>query len=84
MAGVLAAGLPGRITSEEVWGGWRSRDARVNWLLLARMFLFGARDVWFVVGVPVYFQAVLSDGTAEGRREAFFLIGGFLALWIIG
>jgi MFS family permease len=47
------------------------------------MFLFGARDVWFVVGVPVYFQSVLSDGTAEGRREAFFLIGGFLALWII-
>jgi hypothetical protein len=47
------------------------------------MFLFGARDVWFVVGIPVYFQSVLSDGTTEGRREAFFLIGGFLALWII-
>jgi hypothetical protein len=27
---------------------------------------------------------VLSDGTDEGRRAAFFLIGGFLALWIIG
>lgn len=94
MAGVLAviliavvlflpAGLPGRMKSEEAWGGWRSRDARVNRLSLARMFLFGARDVWFVVGVPVYFQAVLSDGTPEGRREAFFLIGSFLALWII-
>jgi MFS family permease len=94
MAGVLATillavvlflppGLPGRMKSEEVWGGWRSRDARVNRLSLARMFLFGARDVWFVVGIPVYFQAVLSDGTPEGRREAFFLIGGFLALWII-
>ena len=47
------------------------------------MFLFGARDVWFVVGVPVYFQSVLSDGTPEGRRAAFFVIGGFLALWII-
>jgi hypothetical protein len=47
------------------------------------MFLFGARDVWFVVGVPVYFQMVLSDGTPEGRRAAFFLIGSFLALWII-
>ena len=33
------------------------------------MFLFGARDVWFVVGMPVYFQAVLSDGTPEGRRD---------------
>ena len=47
------------------------------------MFLFGARDVWFVVGVPIYFQMVLSDGTPEGRRWAFFMIGGFLALWII-
>ena len=94
MAGVLAvillavvlflpAGLPGRVKSDEAWGGWRSPDPRVNRLSLARMFLFGARDVWFVVGIPVYFQSVLSDGTAEGRREAFFLIGGFLALWII-
>lgn len=80
----LPAGLPGRMKSDESWGGWRSKDGRVNRLSLARMFLFGARDVWFVVGIPVYFQAVLSDGTAEGRREAFFLIGGFLALWIIG
>ncbi len=79
----LPAGLPGRMKSAEAWGGWRSSDARVNRLSLARMFLFGARDVWFVVGIPVYFQAVLSDGTAEGRREAFFLIGGFLAVWII-
>ncbi len=79
----LPPGLPGRIKAEEGWGGWRSSDPRVNRLSLARLFLFGARDVWFVVGIPVYFQAVLSDGSAEGRREAFFLIGGFLALWII-
>ncbi len=57
----LPAGLPGRMKSDEAWGGWRSKDARVNRLSLARMFLFGARDVWFVVGVPVYFQAVLSE-----------------------
>jgi hypothetical protein len=79
----LPAGLPGRMKAEEAWGGWRARDARVNRLALARLFLFGARDVWFVVGVPVYFQAVLSDGTPDGRRAAFFLIGGFLALWIM-
>lgn len=79
----LPAGLPGRMKSEESWSGWRSKDIRVNRLSLARLFLFGARDVWFVVGIPVYFQAVLSDGTAEGRREAFFLVGGFMALWII-
>jgi hypothetical protein len=80
----LPAGLPGRMKADEAWGGWRSTDPRVNRLSLARLFLFGARDVWFVVGIPVYFQAVLSDGTAEGRREAFFLVGGFMALWIIG
>lgn len=80
----LPAGLPGRMKSAEGWSGWRSSDPRVNKLSLARMFLFGARDVWFVVGIPIYFQAVLSDGTAEGRREAFFLVGGFMALWIIG
>ena len=79
----LPAGLPGRMKSSEAWGGWRSKDPRVNRLSVARLFLFGARDVWFVVGLPVYFQSVLSDGSAAGRREAFFLIGGFLALWII-
>jgi MFS family permease len=79
----LPPGLPGRMKAEEAWGGWRSSDPRVNRLSLARLFLFGARDVWFVVGVPVYFQSVLSDGTDEGRRWAFFVIGGFLAAWII-
>lgn len=79
----LPAGLPGRIKGEEAWSGWRSRYTRINRLSLARLFLFGARDVWFVVGVPVYFQSVLSDGTADGRRAAFFLVGGFMALWII-
>jgi hypothetical protein len=80
----LPAGLPGRMKSSEAWGGWRATDTRVNRLSLARMFLFGARDVWFVVGIPVYFQSVLSDGSADGRRAAFFLVGGFMALWIIG
>jgi hypothetical protein len=79
----LPPGLPGRMKGADSWGGWRSRDARVNRLSMARMFLFGARDVWFVVGIPIYFQAILSDGTAAGRREAFFLVGGFMALWII-
>jgi hypothetical protein len=59
-------------------------DSRVNRLSLARLFLFGARDTWFVVGIPIYFQAALSDGTPEGARLAFFLVGGFMALWIIG
>ena len=60
-----------------------SKNANVNWLSLARVFLFGARDVWFVVGIPIYFYAVLSDSSTEGNRNAFFLIGGFMAIWII-
>ncbi|MEZ0467949.1 organoarsenical effux MFS transporter ArsJ [Phaeobacter sp. SYSU ZJ3003] len=60
-----------------------SKSANVNWLSAARVFLFGARDVWFVVGIPIYFYAVLSDGTEAGNRAAFFMIGTFMAVWII-
>ena len=60
-----------------------SRNPRVNWLSVARVFLFGARDVWFVVGIPIYFYGVLSDGTPEGQRAAFFMIGVFMAIWVI-
>ncbi|NOD86577.1 organoarsenical effux MFS transporter ArsJ [Ruegeria sp. HKCCD6119] len=60
-----------------------SKSANVNWLSAARVFLFGARDVWFVVGIPIYFYAVLSDGTEQGNRAAFFMIGTFMAVWII-
>jgi len=60
-----------------------SKNPRINWLSLARVFLFGARDVWFVVGIPIYFYSVLSDGTPEGQRAAFFMIGIFMAVWVI-
>ena len=78
----MPAGLPaGRKDAKfrEVF----SKNRDINRLSLARLFLFGARDVWFVVGIPIYFYAVLSDGTETGNRAAFFLIGGFMALWII-
>ncbi|WP_226898490.1 organoarsenical effux MFS transporter ArsJ [Mangrovicoccus algicola] len=60
-----------------------SRSSNVNWLSAARVFLFGARDVWFVVGIPIYFYAVLSDGSEAGNRAAFFMIGSFMAVWVI-
>ncbi|ALI56188.1 organoarsenical effux MFS transporter ArsJ [Celeribacter marinus] len=60
-----------------------SKNRNINWLSCARLFLFGARDVWFVVGIPIYFYSVLSDGSAEGNRAAFFLIGTFMAVWTI-
>jgi hypothetical protein len=78
----MPAGLPkGRRNAKfsEVF----SKSPNVNWLSAARVFLFGARDVWFVVGIPIYFYAVLSDGSAAGDRAAFFLIGTFMALWIM-
>ena len=78
----MPAGLPkGRkgVKFSEVF----SKSANVNWLSAARVFLFGARDVWFVVGIPIYFYAVLSDGTTAGNRTAFFLIVTFMALWVI-
>ncbi|TMV05698.1 organoarsenical effux MFS transporter ArsJ [Ruegeria sediminis] len=78
----MPAGLPaGRkdVKFSEVF----SKSANINWLSAARVFLFGARDVWFVVGIPVYFYAVFSDGSEEGNRTAFFLIGCFMAIWVI-
>ncbi|RJE79928.1 organoarsenical effux MFS transporter ArsJ [Paracoccus sp. JM45] len=78
----LPEGLPKGRKDSKISAIW-SRDPLVNRLSLSRMFLFGARDVWFVVGIPVYFHSVLSDGTPDGSREAFFLIGAFMAAWII-
>jgi len=60
-----------------------SKSPNVNWLSAARVCLFGARDVWFVVGIPIYFHAVLSDGSEAGDRAAFFMVGSFMAAWII-
>lgn len=60
-----------------------SKNRNINWLSAARLFLFGARDVWFVVGIPIYFYAVLSDGSQAGNRVAFFMIGSFMAVWTI-
>jgi hypothetical protein len=78
----MPAGLPaGRKDAKFTEVFSKNRD--INWLSFARLFLFGARDVWFVVGIPIYFYAVLSDGTEAGNRTAFFLIGSFMALWII-
>jgi len=52
-----------------------AKNPGINALAAARIVLFGARDVWFVVGVPVY---LYSTGWT------FSMVGGFLALWTIG
>ncbi|MCQ4231006.1 organoarsenical effux MFS transporter ArsJ [Pseudomonas stutzeri] len=53
-----------------------SKSRAINVLSAARLFLFGARDVWFVVALPVYLSAVFGWD--------FWMVGGFLACWIIG
>ena len=52
----------------------KSRD--INLLAVARFFLFGSRDIWFVVGLPVFLSASLHWTHTQ--------VGGFLALWVIG
>ncbi|MBB3239043.1 putative MFS family arabinose efflux permease [Pseudomonas sp. Tn43] len=53
-----------------------SKSRAINILSAARMFLFGARDVWFVVALPVYLSSVFGWD--------FWKVGGFLAIWVIG
>jgi len=53
-----------------------SKSRAINVLSAARMFLFGARDVWFVVALPVYMATVFGWDHWQ--------VGGFMASWIIG
>lgn len=53
-----------------------SKSSSINILSAARMFLFGARDVWFVVALPIYL------GQVFGWDHTW--VGGFLAVWVIG
>jgi hypothetical protein len=52
-----------------------AKHRAINLLAAARVALFGARDVWFVVGVPVFLYA---------SGWTFTMVGGFLAAWTIG
>lgn len=53
-----------------------SKSTAINRLSAARVFLFGARDVWFVVGLPVFLHA--------GLGWSFTQVGTFMAAWVIG
>jgi len=79
LAFLLTLVLPGdigRMKSKPAFAALFSKSAGINLLSLARFFLFGARDVWFVVALPVFLEAAL------GWR--FWEVGGFLGLWVIG
>ena len=53
-----------------------SKSRAINLLSAARMFLFGARDVWFVVALPVFL--------AQSLGWDFWQVGGFMAAWVVG
>lgn len=86
MAGALAlvwigswSLLPREMGKAKVKTGWRelfAKSREINVLCLARFFLFGARDIWFVVGVPVFLRGVLG--------WSFSQVGAFMACWVIG
>jgi len=66
----------GRMKQKPAFNALFSQSRGINVLSLARFFLFGARDVWFVVALPVFLQSAL------GWR--FWEVGGFMGLWVIG
>ncbi len=74
-AASLPAGM-GKVGAKVKFSQVFSKSRAVNMLSLARFFLFGARDVWFVVGLPVYLYDVLG--------WSFTQVGGYLAFWVIG
>lgn len=77
LAGVLAFVPPlmGKAKASKSARELFAKNRGINALAAARVLLFGARDVWFVVGVPVFLYAA---------GWTFTMVGGFLAAWTIG
>ena len=65
----------GQAKRKPAFKGILSNSAGINRLSLARMALFAARDVWFVVSVPIFLASVLA--------WSFTRVGAFMALWVI-
>ncbi|MDP9384425.1 MAG: organoarsenical effux MFS transporter ArsJ [Actinomycetota bacterium] len=78
LAGTLALmrGDLGRPDAKARFSQMFSHRRAVNVLAAARVFLFASRDVWFVVGVPVFMRTELG--------WTFWQVGTFLAVWVIG
>jgi predicted MFS family arabinose efflux permease len=73
---LLMRGNLGRPDAKAKFRQMFSNNRAVNILAGARIFLFASRDVWFVVGLPVFFRSE--------HGWTFWQAGGFLALWTIG
>ena len=85
MAGILAAilmgvavSLPrdlGKAKASKSFRELFAKSRAINLMAAARIFLFGSRDVWFVVGLPVFLYS-------QGWR--YMEVAGFIASWTIG
>ena len=80
LVGILALMLldksMGKASYQPKFSDLLSKSRRINLLSAARLFLFGSRDVWFVVALPVFLQLELGWSSVS--------VGTFLAAWIIG
>lgn len=77
LAGVLWS-LPrtlGKAQSSKSFRELFAKTRAINLLAAARIFMFGSRDVWFVVGLPVFLYA-------NGWK--YMAVAGFLAAWTVG
>ncbi|MCB0877362.1 MAG: organoarsenical effux MFS transporter ArsJ [Thermoleophilia bacterium] len=72
----LMRGQLGTINAKAKFAQMFSNNRAVNVLAAARVFLFASRDVWFVVGLPVFLRTELG--------WSFWQAGSFLAAWVIG
>tara|TARA_R110000764_G_scaffold15787_2_gene44608 strand:+ start:15729 stop:16949 length:1221 start_codon:yes stop_codon:yes gene_type:complete len=66
----------GRASGKPKFREMLSKSRAINLLSAARLFLFAARDVWFVIALPVYLSSVFGWD--------FWQVGGFMACWVIG
>lgn len=72
---VLDRGL-GKTTFKPKFTDLWSKSPKINRLSAARLFLFGSRDVWFVVALPVFLQLELGWSSVT--------VGTLLAVWVMG
>ena len=72
----LLPGDMGKVKTKVKFTKILSKSRAINLLSAARFFLFGARDVWFVVGVPIFLYEVIG--------WSFMEVGSFMAAWVIG
>ena len=66
----------GKATNKPKFNDIFSKSSSINILSAVRMFLFGARDVWFVVALPVFLAVTFNWD--------HWWVGGFMASWVIG